>query len=313
MASAAARAQWTSVGDGIDYQEFSAAGPNNLFVARMTRSNTNTTIDTTVAYDMMAGAKEIVRNQAARLDDAITWWGGSWGARNDVVVAINGGFYNTTTGVIDGGQVQSGWHSHWFADRGSFSGFAWKTDRTAFLGECVDYTAAKVYVRFLANGASQAIDGINRDPGTSDLVIFTPQYDNQTPSGTRTEVLVEGTQGPLVLLLHGFPENWRCWIHQIPALVEAGFRVIVPDQRGYNQSEQLCRGIGFETGLAVRTDCLARTRYTKSQAAAKLHAGAAVADDGSIYVAGTVNSAAPAQARRRVSMVQSRTMGMNWG
>ncbi len=52
-----APAQWTSVGDGIDYQAFSAAGPNNLFVTRMTRSNTNTTIDTSIAYDMMAGAR----------------------------------------------------------------------------------------------------------------------------------------------------------------------------------------------------------------------------------------------------------------
>jgi hypothetical protein len=202
--SPAAFSQWTSVGDGIDYQAFSAAGPNNLFVARMTRSNTNTTIDTTIAYDTMAGAMEIVRNQAARQDDAITWWGGSWGARNDVVVAINGGFYNMTTGVIEGGQILSGWHAHWFPDKGAFSGFAWKTDRTAFHGECVDYTAAKVYVKFVANGASQAIDGINRDPGTSDLVIFTPQYDNQTPSGTRTEVLVEMSRPNLTTAGSGY-------------------------------------------------------------------------------------------------------------
>jgi epoxide hydrolase 4 len=43
--------------------------------------------------------------------------------------------------------------------------------------------------------------------------------------------------GPTVILLHGFPEFWGGWQHQIPALVEAGFRVIVPDQRGYNLSE----------------------------------------------------------------------------
>ncbi len=183
--------QWTSVGDGIDYQAFTAAGPNRLFVARMTRSNTNATIDTSIALDRMAGATEIVRSQAARQDDAITWWGGSWGARNDVVVAINGGFYTPSTGVIEGGQIQSGWYAHWFNDRGAFSGFAWKNDRTAFHGECVDHTAANVYVRFMSNGATQAIDGINRTPGTSDLVIFTPQYDNRTPTGTRTEVLVE--------------------------------------------------------------------------------------------------------------------------
>jgi pimeloyl-ACP methyl ester carboxylesterase len=41
-----------------------------------------------------------------------------------------------------------------------------------------------------------------------------------------------------VVLLHGFPEFWRGWIRQIPALVEAGCRVIVPDQRGYNLSDK---------------------------------------------------------------------------
>lgn len=41
-----------------------------------------------------------------------------------------------------------------------------------------------------------------------------------------------------VLLLHGFPEHWRCWIRQIPTLVKAGFRVIAPDQRGYNLSDK---------------------------------------------------------------------------
>jgi pimeloyl-ACP methyl ester carboxylesterase len=44
--------------------------------------------------------------------------------------------------------------------------------------------------------------------------------------------------GVPVIMLHGFPENWRCWIHQIPALADAGFRVIVPDQRGYNLSDK---------------------------------------------------------------------------
>lgn len=44
--------------------------------------------------------------------------------------------------------------------------------------------------------------------------------------------------GPPVLLLHGFPETWRCWIRQLPALVNAGCRVILPDQRGYNLSDK---------------------------------------------------------------------------
>jgi epoxide hydrolase 4 len=45
-------------------------------------------------------------------------------------------------------------------------------------------------------------------------------------------------EDPVVLLLHGFPDFWFGWKHQIPALTQAGFRVIVPDQRGYNLSEK---------------------------------------------------------------------------
>ncbi len=43
--------------------------------------------------------------------------------------------------------------------------------------------------------------------------------------------------GPLVVLLHGFPEFWYGWRHQLSALAEAGYRVVVPDQRGYNRSD----------------------------------------------------------------------------
>jgi pimeloyl-ACP methyl ester carboxylesterase len=49
---------------------------------------------------------------------------------------------------------------------------------------------------------------------------------------------VEAGEGPLVVLLHGFPEFWYSWRHQIPALVRAGFRVIAPDLRGYNDSSK---------------------------------------------------------------------------
>jgi epoxide hydrolase 4 len=42
--------------------------------------------------------------------------------------------------------------------------------------------------------------------------------------------------GPLVILLHGFPDNCLGWRHQMPALAKAGFRVIAPDQRGYGVS-----------------------------------------------------------------------------
>jgi pimeloyl-ACP methyl ester carboxylesterase len=44
--------------------------------------------------------------------------------------------------------------------------------------------------------------------------------------------------GPVVILLHGFPEFWYGWRRQVEPLAAAGFRVIVPDQRGYNLSSK---------------------------------------------------------------------------
>jgi pimeloyl-ACP methyl ester carboxylesterase len=56
-------------------------------------------------------------------------------------------------------------------------------------------------------------------------------------NGIRMHYVDEG-QGPLVILLHGFPYLWYMWRHQIPALVSAGYRVVVPDQRGFGQSDR---------------------------------------------------------------------------
>ena len=56
---------------------------------------------------------------------------------------------------------------------------------------------------------------------------------------TQLHAIVAGPKdGPVVLLLHGFPEFWYGWHKQIEPLAAAGFRVIVPDQRGYNLSSK---------------------------------------------------------------------------
>jgi pimeloyl-ACP methyl ester carboxylesterase len=49
--------------------------------------------------------------------------------------------------------------------------------------------------------------------------------------------LTEQGEGPLVLLLHGFPEGAYSWRHQLPALAQAGYHAVAPDQRGYGQSD----------------------------------------------------------------------------
>jgi pimeloyl-ACP methyl ester carboxylesterase len=58
-------------------------------------------------------------------------------------------------------------------------------------------------------------------------------------NGVRLHVVQTGSRyGPPVILLHGFPEFWYGWRNQIQPLVEAGLRVWVPDQRGYNLSDK---------------------------------------------------------------------------
>ena len=83
---------------------------------------------------------------------------------------------------------------------------------------------------------------------------------------------VEAGDGPLVVLLHGFPEFWFSWRLQIAPLAAAGFRVVAPDLRGYNLSSRpegveaygadkvaddirgLIRELGAESALLVGHD-----------------------------------------------------------
>jgi pimeloyl-ACP methyl ester carboxylesterase len=63
--------------------------------------------------------------------------------------------------------------------------------------------------------------------------------------GLDFNVLVEG-EGPDVLLVHGFPDSNSVWRHQIPALVQGGFRVIAPDLRGFGDSDMAPHTSGYK-------------------------------------------------------------------
>ncbi|WP_406431047.1 alpha/beta hydrolase [Streptomyces sp. NBC_00631] len=90
-------------------------------------------------------------------------------------------------------------------------------------------------------------------------------------NGIRLHIAEEGS-GPLVVLLHGFPESWHSWQHQFGPLAAAGFHVVAPDQRGYGSSDHpadveaysifhlvgdvvgLIRELGEETAFVVGHD-----------------------------------------------------------
>jgi pimeloyl-ACP methyl ester carboxylesterase len=68
--------------------------------------------------------------------------------------------------------------------------------------------------------------------------------------GVRLHCVTLG-EGPLVVLLHGFPEFWYAWRRQIQALADAGFRVVAPDQRGYNLSDKPSAVAAYGTARLV--------------------------------------------------------------
>lgn len=88
-------------------------------------------------------------------------------------------------------------------------------------------------------------------------------------NGIRMHYVAQG-EGELVVLLHGFPEFWYSWRHQIPLLAEQGYRVVAPDLRGYNDTEKpedgydvptllrdivgLITGLGEERAIVVGHD-----------------------------------------------------------
>src|SRR4029450_11540402 len=64
-----------------------------------------------------------------------------------------------------------------------------------------------------------------------------PAFEIFETNGIRLRVALAG-KGPLVVLVHGWPESWYSWRHQIAALAAAGYRVAAPDGRGYGGGDK---------------------------------------------------------------------------
>lgn len=74
------------------------------------------------------------------------------------------------------------------------------------------------------------------------------EHGDVSANGIRLHVVECGRPGaPLVVLLHGFPEFWWTWRHQLPALADAGFRAVAVDLRGYGDSDKPPRGYDLWT------------------------------------------------------------------
>src|SRR4030042_935548 len=204
-ASPADDPEWELIAPGIEYHRFQLPDPNNVFVVRMDRNNFSVTLDSSIAQGKLSEGKETVSAMYTRYDQALNYWGGSanpptWGMRNQVIVAINGSYFDLGTGIPQGGQVQSGWYAKRFGDLGGWSGFAWKLDRSAFIGECINHNPENQFVAYPAMANTQQITHVNEPRDVDELVIYTPQYNSHTGTGNLgTEVLVEMTRPTMIL------------------------------------------------------------------------------------------------------------------
>lgn len=92
--------------------------------------------------------------------------------------------------------------------------------------------------------------------------------------------IAEAGEGPLVLMLHGFPESWYSWRHQFKPLANAGYKAVAPDMRGYGEGDKpnditaynqvevvndiigLIAALGYETAIVIGHDWGAPTAWS---------------------------------------------------
>lgn len=193
---------WSPLAAGIDFQLFHLSRPRpiNLFVMRLSRSEPAVTLDSAIAQGSLASGGETISNMAARYDQALNFWGETWGNRNRVVVAINGYFFNLGNGEPLSGQIQSGWYAKRFSDYIGDAGFAWNIDRSASIGKCVYHTERDQFITFLRTGDTKKVNHLNTARLADELVLYTPQYGSSTGTDNNgVEIRVEMMRPTLVL------------------------------------------------------------------------------------------------------------------
>ncbi len=91
----------------------------------------------------------------------------------------------------------------------------------------------------LVGSLMKSSSALSQSGGATSNDVDNPQSFNHrfaTVNGIRMHY-VEAGQGPLVILLHGYPFLWYLWRYQIKALAAAGYHIVAPDQRGYGQTD----------------------------------------------------------------------------
>ena len=216
--------QWTPVGDGIEFQQFGLPDPNNVYVARMDRANPNVFLESSIGSGDLVNGRETVSAMAQRYDGAINHWNNTWGGRNHVVVAINGDYFDPSTGFPQNGMLQSGWYLKRYNDYEGWSGLAWLADRSVFIGQCIVNEPSGQYITFADPEKTQRINAINSPRSEGQLVLYTPQFSRSTQTrllrcrshrGAEQPALCHSPRGPGEWPGDGCPPRCRFNPHPI--------------------------------------------------------------------------------------------------
>lgn len=168
-------ADWREVAPGIEYTELALPGPVEVFVARADRTKKTWTLDLMMAKGLAKGSRETVPEMAQRYDETVNFRGEQYDAK----IAINGSYFNPTTGVPFGGQIAGGWLVRRFDEYAGGSGFFWTIDRQAMLGGNIR-NGAKWHRAIFADGHTQNIHQLNDPRGKDELALYTWQYADRT-------------------------------------------------------------------------------------------------------------------------------------
>lgn len=142
-------------------------------------------------------------------------------------------------------------------------------------------------------------------PDDSAVLIEGPWTHRTVPANGIALHVAEAGTGPLILLLHGFPQFWWAWRHQLVALADAGFRAVAVDLRGYGASDKPPRGYDTAT-LAADITALISALGERDAVLVGNDLGGALAftaahhDPDAVRRVVVLGSAHPARMRRRM-------------
>ncbi|MBP5739245.1 MAG: phosphodiester glycosidase family protein [Abditibacteriota bacterium] len=170
---------WETIGDGIEYQQWSIAGPNNVFVTRMDRSNTNAGIAMTQANDSYKG-NQTVRSQMSDNDGRMFFDGVEWGKRYKPIAGVNGDAYLSggTTRAIrinDGHLTTSMYH-----DDDIWGAFYWTADRQALHSSSYN-KGSSIALTYGDNTTVNVVD-VNVAAADNSYTMYNAKYGLRTPS-----------------------------------------------------------------------------------------------------------------------------------